>query len=426
MRKLLPLFLATGCIAIAQMDYLDNGVIRIGVDLGLGGSITWLSPVGGENMINSADLGRQIQQSYYSGPKPYGVAHPAWRDWAWNPIGTGDVYGNKSKVIANSNDGTTLHVRTIPMQWALNNRPCECTFDTWITLEANVVNVRARLNNQRTDRTQYGAFDQELPAVYTNGTYYRLYTYDGSEPFTGAAPRLVQNIGPPWASWTATENWAALINDAGLGLGVFNPGVYRFIGGFAGKPGVGGPLDSSTGYISPLHREVLDSNIRYSYEYRLIVGSLDQIRGYVYNNRPESKPDFRFRRDRQHWTFVNANDAGFPIRRHLRVLMDKNDPQMTGPPTYFRAEDVPKLYIRGAWHTKQVQAQIFWSTSGQRFTSQQSVTFSAVSGGEVRTYEVNMAESPEWKGWITGLRFDPLPSGAEGEYVDVYSISFRP
>src|SRR4051794_11278549 len=44
-----------------RMSYLDNGTIRIGVDLDLGGSITHLSRSGGgENLINSHDLGRQI------------------------------------------------------------------------------------------------------------------------------------------------------------------------------------------------------------------------------------------------------------------------------------------------------------------------------------------------------------------------------
>ena len=236
----------------------------------------------------------------------------------------------------------------------------------------------------------------------------------------------MQNAGPPWTGWTATENWAALINDAGIGLGVFHPGVYRFIGGFAGRPNVGGPKDGSTGYISPLHREVLDGNIRYTYQYDLIAGTLEQIRGYAYDHRAEARPDYVFRRDRQHWTYVNATDAGAPVRGHLRVLVDKNDPQMIGPPAYFRAEDVPKLYVRGAWRSKQAQAQSFWSTPGQGFSAAQSLLFNAVNDGSVQTIEVDMTAAPLWKDWITGLRFDPVPSGADGEYVDVYSISYKP
>ena len=67
-----------------KMSYLDNGVIRLGVDLNLGGAITYLSRSGAEqNLVNSFDCGRQIQMSYYSGPVPFAVAgkqpKPEWR-----------------------------------------------------------------------------------------------------------------------------------------------------------------------------------------------------------------------------------------------------------------------------------------------------------------------------------------------------------
>lgn len=50
----------------AAMSYLDNGVVKVGVDLAKGGSITYLSVSGtSANVINSYDLGRwtNIQQS---------------------------------------------------------------------------------------------------------------------------------------------------------------------------------------------------------------------------------------------------------------------------------------------------------------------------------------------------------------------------
>ena len=33
----------------SEMSFLDNGKVRVGVDLKLGGAITWLSRSGGEN-----------------------------------------------------------------------------------------------------------------------------------------------------------------------------------------------------------------------------------------------------------------------------------------------------------------------------------------------------------------------------------------
>jgi hypothetical protein len=55
----------------AAMSYLDNGVVKVGVDLNHGGAIVFLSHDGGDNLINNFDLGRQIQLSFYSGPVPF-------------------------------------------------------------------------------------------------------------------------------------------------------------------------------------------------------------------------------------------------------------------------------------------------------------------------------------------------------------------
>ena len=172
------------------MSYLDNGVIRLGIDLDVGGAITYLAPVGGENLVNSFDLGRQIQMSYYAGPVPYtpGGKQPPkhWLHIGWNPIQSGDCFGHRSRVIEFRNDGRELYCKCIPMQWPLDNEPGECTFECWFKLDGATVQARCRFQNHRADTTQYPARMQELPAVYTNGPWYRLFTYTGERPFTGA------------------------------------------------------------------------------------------------------------------------------------------------------------------------------------------------------------------------------------------------
>ena len=62
-------------------------------------------------------------------------------------------------------------------------------------------------------------------------------------------------------SYLSTEHWAALVNDGNKGLGVYNGGGYRFIGGFFGEKGTGGPKDVNIGYISPVSEELLDRTI---------------------------------------------------------------------------------------------------------------------------------------------------------------------
>jgi hypothetical protein len=111
----LPVTAAWGAPSLPapKMTYLDNGEVRIGMDLALGGAVTFISGKGHPgNLINSADLGRQIQMSHYSGPWPFEVGdkkpHPAWVGLGWNPIETGDCHLNPSKVVEHRHDDVQI------------------------------------------------------------------------------------------------------------------------------------------------------------------------------------------------------------------------------------------------------------------------------------------------------------------------------
>lgn len=218
-----------------RRSYLENALVKIGVDLDRGGSIGYLADTKkGGNVVNIHDLGRWIGPSYYAGPRPFGKPHPGWKDWPWNPVSAGDVYSNPSKVVETKNDGQTLYVKAVPGQWALENVPGECTLETWITLEGRSVQVRNRLTNLRKDQKQYPALDQELPAANTIGKLHRLLTYTGDRPYTGGRlteiPRSPSAKGSPrWSTFFATEHWAALVDDDDWGLGVIHSGVVRFL-----------------------------------------------------------------------------------------------------------------------------------------------------------------------------------------------------
>ncbi len=417
-----------------KMSFLDNRSLRLGVDLHLGGAITHLSlSAKGENVVNNFDWGRQIQMSYYSGPVPYvvGEKRPSkhWEHLGWNPVQAGDDHGNPAKVLDHRNDGKTLYVKCVPMQWPLNNEPGECTFETWITLEGVTAQVRCRLTNARADRTQYGARMQELPAVYTNGPYYRLFTYTGARPFTGDSLTRIEKKKPdgfPWSSWTATENWAALVNDENWGLGVWHPGCYSFSGGFAGKPGKGGTKDSPTGYLAPNRIEILDHNICHEYHYVLILDKLDAIRKYVGQHAQKlTPPSYQFARDRQGWWYNNAHDTGWPIKGELNVLLEKGDPQLISPAGFWHATGAPLLTLEAAFQTREKTGQIFWSTlEHPGLSEERSVSFPIQGDGQMRLYTVKLADSVRYRGVITGVRIDPVPQGHRGDWVRIRQISF--
>ena len=284
------------CRAAAEPDgptydeYLDNGVIRVGVEADeYGGAITYLS-LSGEtrNLVNNHDRGRQIQQSYYAGEsldRTQEGQRKQWSPWPWNPIQVGDTYGNSASVETIINDGKTIYVKTIPLLWDMKNETAECYFETWIRLDKNTVHVQNRLTSHRTDdKWSVTPRSQELPAVYTIADLFRLKTYDGPEPFTRGPLKDIDNNGPPWANWgtqQSTEKWAALVNDELWGVGVYNKDTELFTGGFHGTPG-GGEFDASTGYFSPLKTVTLEKRDSFTYEYHLIVGTLEEIRAFAY------------------------------------------------------------------------------------------------------------------------------------------------
>ena len=115
---LLAIFLLPALGHAERMSFLQNDRIKLGVDLDLGGAITFLASVkDGANVINNFDLGRQVQLSFYSGPVPFEAKgqKPAehWRHIGWNPIQTGDDFKNASKVLCKYLDSPPLSLNFI-------------------------------------------------------------------------------------------------------------------------------------------------------------------------------------------------------------------------------------------------------------------------------------------------------------------------
>lgn len=413
----------------AQTSFLENDTLRIGVHLGRGGAICHLGPSGSAtNLVNIRDLGRYIQQSYYSGPSPFvppgATQHPAYAGWGWNPVQAGDVYNHPSTVLDYSNDGETLYVRCIPKQWALDDVDAECTLETWIHLAANRAHVRCRLNNARSDTTRYAARHQELPALYTVGTLHRLFSYTGPSPMTGDTLTHIENNGPPWAYWTSTENWAALVDDQDWGIGVYHPGAYLTVGGFHGTPGSGGAYGNNTGYIAPLHTELIDAAIVYEYSYILILGDLeDDIRAYVYGHPPARRPAFDFTHDRCHWRPQNLEDPAPPFAGHWPLVLDAADPKLLGPDGWWDAAAVPELTVIAAYETQNDQASLFFAGEDGVFSGEKRIAFTVIADGTVRNYTVDLAAHPLYAGTITRLRLDPLDQVTAGDSAALLAIT---
>jgi hypothetical protein len=415
----------------SQFSTISNGVIEVGVDLNAGGSIGYVAQAGTHgNIVNIHDFGRYCGQSYYSGPQPFGNPAAPYSNCPWNAVSAGDFYGNASTVVTSSNDGNMIYVKSVPKQWALNNVASECTFETWISLDNNAVLVDNRLVNSRSDVTQYPAFTQETPAVYTTGRFWQLFSYTGAQPFTGDALTQIQNAAGSWAKFPATEGWAAAVDNTGWGLGCYHPDDIRYAAGFQSlgwQPGTGGPFDPPTSYLGPHFREIIDNNIIYNYRYYLVLGTLNDIRNYVYSKNTNTLPNYVFASDRQHFFYVNATDSGWPIAGHLHVNLGQDAPQVVGPTTAWRAEQVPSLYVKAAYHlaapSKTQQGILALSYLGG--TNSVMIPFNVIADDQYHTYQVNLAGNPAHHGLVTNLTFYPVGNGASssGDSVDLMSIS---
>lgn len=416
-----------------RLSFLENGDLKVGINLDLGGAITWLSGEDGQNRINNFDHGRQVQLSYFSGPVPFEVPGktPAehWRHLGWNPIQAGDDFGHGSRVIEHRNDGSEIYVKCVPLQWPLDHVEGECTFESWLTIDGGVVMARARLVNARSDRTQYPARLQELPAVYGNAAFHRVVSYTGARPFAGEAASLIppSTTSHPWSFWMGTEQWSALLDEKDQGIGLITPGRIWFTGGFAGRPGPNDTNANDTGYLAGQGLEILDHNIVHEFRYELVVGSLEEIRTRAATHARDSLPSWRFEKDRQGWHYRDAHDTGWPVSGALEIIPDGPDPQVISPTILWRAEEGPWLAIEAAFPAGIRNATVYWRRWGQEAPGTDDHLVVPVNGdGRMQRHLIHLGGAEAYRGPLVQLRIDPAPSGGGQSRVRIQSVALLP
>lgn len=359
--------------------YVENEYLKIGANLSLGGALTYLAEHGKDNMINSHDWGRQVQMAYYGHPFPFepdGYEQKTpFKGFPWDPIQSGDSFGNRSKILDYYCRDGEIYVKCIPMQWALNNCPGDCTFETWYTLDGEKVKCKSRLNNYREEyKAIYPAHYQEQPAVYTNGVWHKLIGYCGEKPFTKDELSLIdtdKNTVTWWEQMIATERWMALVSNEDYGLGVYNPSTTLFRGGYAGDHriehktgtpntcrGKGGPNDPQTGYIAPMTIDILDWDIVLDNDYYLIPGSLEKIRNTVYELEKEVNHNFYdFSNERKGFYYEGTVDKGYKKQDCLDFDFKANDKLIT-PWSFYEGGKYSKIILDADFNDKTVLGRL--------------------------------------------------------------------
>lgn len=248
--------------------YLDNGVLRLGVDKVSGACIGYLSASGStRNILNHYDRGRFVQQSYYGDADGSLWAKQAWR---YNPVQGGDYKGAPSVVQELRIDGASLYAKVTPRHWANGALLPEVTMEEWIELKGSLVQIKFRMTYNG-DKT-HAARHQEIPAIFVEPQFATLVTYEGAQPWTNEAVARKQ---PGWPNQMQrlTENWVAYVDEHDFGVGAYVPiateaTCYRYQGG----------ANSNCSYVAPIATFALKPGLVFEYTAFLTLGNSSQIR----------------------------------------------------------------------------------------------------------------------------------------------------
>lgn len=252
-----------------QWDYIDNGLIRIGVDRSRGACIGFLAESQTKrNLLNHFDTGRFIQQSYY------GAADGSnWngKPWVYNPVQGGNWKRKASRILDFKRDRTkqTLYAKVEPLRWSSGVACPEAIMEQTITLNQSVARIHYRMTYTGEDQSVVKS--QEMPAVFVDAQLQQLVYVEQGE--------LKRRV-PKWPNepGRSTQHWVAYVNDRDWGIGIYTPGTDRFTCYRAKGNGQTGPAGSACSYVAPLRRFSLQNGLTVEYDVYLTIGSLSDIR----------------------------------------------------------------------------------------------------------------------------------------------------
>jgi hypothetical protein len=263
-----------------RWHYLDNGHIRLGVDLQAGASVGWFSHSSSDhNLMNTFDRGRYLQQSYYGDKDGSDWNGQPWR---YNPVQGGSWKGVPAQIIEFKAEAQSLYAKTRPRHWATGELAEDMLMEEWLRIDGGLAKLKYRMTY--TGKTMSKATHQELPAIFVDPAYRTLFWHDK------ATHQLEQKVphnivpGKPSDMIHVDEPWAAYAKPDGQAFGILFPHsvqatCYRYEE--ASKV-------SDCSYIAPLQTFTLTQGLVFDYEIVLAIGTVEQIRT-VFAKLPEWK-----------------------------------------------------------------------------------------------------------------------------------------
>ena len=258
--------------AATNMIFIDNGQIRLGVKTSSGAGIAWFSETASSrNLLNHFDHGRLVQQSYYGNKDGSLWVKTPWR---WNPVQGGGYKGKAATVLLLTNSATELYAKVRPRHWATEADLPDVLMEEKIVLTGRVAHVHFKVSYSGTNNHVKAA--QEIPAFFTEPDLSTLVLYDGDKPWTDDHRLNRSQPGWPNEGRKITENWAAYMDENGIGIGAYVPiadsiTCYRYAAGKKSSEG-------ACSYFAPITYFAITAGFSFEYDLYITCGTVDQIR----------------------------------------------------------------------------------------------------------------------------------------------------
>ncbi len=460
-----------------EVYYIENEYYKLGVRLSWGGGICYLKDLkkslgGIDNLINQADTGRLVQQSYYGTYSNGDYVEGDYNGvrWPYNPVQGGDVHGNPSRIIDIVVGENSLYVKAQPQDWGHNGDLTISYMENTYILEENYVRVDNRFVDFSGWEHRYAS--QELPAFYTLSYFGDFTYYGGSKSWEDQALTTKKNLqfwGDPQYNSDCTfrmrnsntETWCAWTNSmTNYGIGLYVPNVDTLLAGRHAYNGSKDSLNGATNYVAPLCTLKIVSFEAIEYSYMMTTGSLEQIRETFKVNK-----DFATNESlHKNYLSDRIEDEGAAVSMQKIEIVDLNsamklkatnntavsfsdaeqaaaltiatafDPHVTIDYTksspVLKAEDYTTICITYMIPTTNSQrsynAELFLCTgSTMGAEGGKSVRAQVVADGEYHVLEISVANLSFWSGNVNAIRFDYFDNCAEGDVMYVRSIELK-
>ena len=461
--------------------YVENQSYKLGIRLSWGGGINFLrdkvnkSAVKGvSNLINQADTGRLVQQSYYGtiseGDYHAGVYNGS--QWRYNPVQGGDKEQNHSRIIDIVVTEYSVYVKAQPQDWSLDGQITPSYMENSYTLYEDHI----RVDNRFVDFSgmKHPFYHQELPAFYTLSCFNRFNWYDGSKGWTDDTLSYRDDLGF-WGDGrfyedctflikeSNRETWCAWTNsDANYGIGLYVPNADSYL---AGRHAYNGSTDSKSGatnYVAPVNTKQLVSYEPLEYSYLMTTGSVEEIRATFKENK-DFADNATLHENYQSRRVPDSDPSFTPVDKgsvlDLSDAANKNavTPAHNAEVDYDGGRKALKLTVKGddpnvnisfsslgtlstaKYHTLVVEYMIPTTTREENtrcdlFVCAGSVTNATadccvrqelVKDGQFHTIEVDLSGYAWWTGNLNSIRFDFLDAASVGDTLYVKTIGLK-